>query len=82
MTLKIDFLTTRNVYLKQEAARARLALEFACAKSGLSSDDLLEVAGYQESELINEMQKLQREAQDHAEMVIGCKEESIRQITV
>jgi len=75
MSLKIDFLTRKNVYLKQEAAIARIALELACAKCGLSSDDLIKIAVDQQEKLIVEMQKLQKEANTNAEMVIGCKED-------
>lgn len=68
----IDFLIRKNVYLKQEAAKARIALRNMCIDHSADMERWLEVAA-DEEDLIMEMQNLQKEAEDDAISVLGYK---------
>lgn len=79
ITASIDHRIREKVYLKQEGAKARLALRLAAERYGFSEDELLEIASYQDDELVDEMQKLQAEAHEEANRVVGITRPHPRQ---
>lgn len=72
-SMACDVLIRKLVYLKQEAAKARLALDLACVKSGLNRGELIQDVCCQEDgqKIIDEMQRLQVEATEDAIEVTG-----------
>jgi len=64
-----DGYTQKIVFLKQECALARLALQKLCDQHGLNFDELL--ADVDDNELVQEMQRLQNQAEEYAKETLG-----------
>ncbi len=69
ISMSYDHLVRKNVYLRTQAAKARLALRKVCHHYGLNYERLLETFDDPELELI--MRELQVEAQVDANEVVG-----------